>query len=134
MVAEAPGDDGDTTYVESGTVGHKDLYAYQDLSGTPAAIMAVQLADCRPQGRCRQPQPARGAQVGGTTANGATRVLGTSYAVYDDRFEVDPATGPRGPKLASTRYRPGLRWSRDGRAAESGCVRGTAAGRPRRRR
>jgi hypothetical protein len=30
---------------------------------------------------------------GATTANGATRVLGTSYAVYEDRFEVDPATG-----------------------------------------
>ena len=24
---------------------------------------------------------------------GATRVLSTSYAVYDDRFEVDPASG-----------------------------------------
>ena len=22
-----------------------------------------------------------------------TRVLGTSYALYDDRFEIDPATG-----------------------------------------
>ena len=47
----------------------------------------------RPQGRCRQPQPAGGAQSGATAANGAARVLGTSYAVYDDRFEVDPATG-----------------------------------------
>jgi hypothetical protein len=30
---------------------------------------------------------------GATTANGATRVLGTSYAVHEDRFEVNPATG-----------------------------------------
>jgi hypothetical protein len=30
---------------------------------------------------------------GVTTANGATHVLGTSYAIYDDRFKVDPATG-----------------------------------------
>ena len=30
---------------------------------------------------------------GGATASGATRVLSTSYAVYDDRFEVDPASG-----------------------------------------
>jgi hypothetical protein len=42
LLAEAPDDDGDATYVESGTVGHKDLYGYQDLTGTPAAIMAVQ--------------------------------------------------------------------------------------------
>jgi hypothetical protein len=30
---------------------------------------------------------------GAIMANGSTRVLGTSYALYDDRFEVDPATG-----------------------------------------
>ena len=30
---------------------------------------------------------------GVTTADGATRVLGTSYALHDDRFDVDPATG-----------------------------------------
>ena len=30
---------------------------------------------------------------GATTANGSTRVLGKSYGLYDDRFEVDPATG-----------------------------------------
>jgi hypothetical protein len=30
---------------------------------------------------------------GASTANGTTRVLSTSYVVYDDRFEVDPATG-----------------------------------------
>ena len=30
---------------------------------------------------------------GATPANGVTRVLGTSYALYDDRFEVDPASG-----------------------------------------
>ena len=36
---------------------------------------------------------------GATTANGATRVLGTSYALYDDRFEVDPATGAAWTKV-----------------------------------
>jgi hypothetical protein len=30
---------------------------------------------------------------GAAAANGATRVLGTTYALYDDRFEIDPATG-----------------------------------------
>ena len=30
---------------------------------------------------------------GATTASGATRLLGTTYALHDDRFEVDPATG-----------------------------------------
>ena len=30
---------------------------------------------------------------GATTANGVTGVLGTSYALYDDRVETDPAAG-----------------------------------------
>ena len=42
---------------------------------------------------------------GATTANGATRVLGTSYAVYDDRFEIDPARAQHGPRPASMRSR-----------------------------
>lgn len=37
LVAEAPDDDGDGTDVESGTVSHKDLYGYQELTGAPAA-------------------------------------------------------------------------------------------------
>ena len=38
-------------------------------------------------------QPAAVLKSGETTANGATRVLGTSCALFDDRFEIDPATG-----------------------------------------
>ncbi len=56
---------------------------------------------------------------GATPANGATRVLGTSYALYDDRFEVDPATGAARTKAASTRSRPGWRWWRDGRSGSA---------------
>ena len=56
--------------------------------------MAVQLATVAP----KDDAGSRSLQAvlmksGATTANGATRVLGTSYALYDDRFEVDPATG-----------------------------------------
>ncbi len=93
LVAEAPDDDGDATYVESGTVGHKDLYGYQDLTGTPAAIMAVQLATVARKDDAGSRSLRAVLKSGATTANGATRVLGTSYALYDDRFEVDPATG-----------------------------------------
>ena len=93
LVAEAPDDDGDASYVESGTVGHKDLYGYQDLTGTPAAIMAVQLATVARKDDAGSRSLRAVLKSGATTANGATRVLGTSYALYDDRFEVDPATG-----------------------------------------
>jgi hypothetical protein len=93
LVAEAPDDDGDTSYVESGTVGHKDLYGYQDLTATPAAIMAVQLATVARKDDAGNRSLRAVIKSGATTADGATRVLGTTYALYDDRFEVDPATG-----------------------------------------
>ena len=83
----------DASYVESGTVGHKDLYAYQDLTGTPAAIMAVQVATVARKDDAGSRSLRAVLKSGATTANGATRVLGTSYALHDDRFEVDPATG-----------------------------------------
>ena len=62
----------------------------------------------RSEGRCRQPQPARGAQVGGQPANGVTRVLGTSYALYDDRFEVDPASGAARTKAGVDALKAGV--------------------------
>ena len=93
LVAEAPDDDGHAGYVESGTVVHQDLYSYQDLTSTPAAIMAVQVATV-----ARKDDPSSRSlravlKSGATTANGATRVFGATYALHDDRFEVEPATG-----------------------------------------
>ena len=93
LVAEAPDDDGDTTYVEGGTIGHKDLYGYQDLTGAPAAIMAVQLATVARKDDAGSRSLRAVLKSVATNANGATRVLGTTYALYDARFEVDPATG-----------------------------------------
>ena len=93
LVAEAPDDDGGASYVESGTVGHKDLYGYQDLTGMPAGIMAAQLATVARKDDAGSRSLRAVPKSGVPTANGATRVLGTTYALYDNRFEVDPATG-----------------------------------------
>jgi hypothetical protein len=84
---------GDASYVESGTVGHKDLYGYQDLTATPAAIVAVQLATVARKDDAGGRSLRAVLESGAATANGATRVLGTTYALHDDRFEVDAATG-----------------------------------------
>jgi hypothetical protein len=46
---------------------------------------------------------------GAPTSNGAARALGTSYALYDDRFQVDPATGASGARPVSTRSTPAWR-------------------------
>ena len=116
----------------SGTVGHEDLYAYQDLTGTPAAIMAVQLATVARKDDAGSRSLRAVLKSGATTANGATRVLGTSYALYDDRFEVDPATGAAWTKAGVDALEAGWRWWRDGRAGQPGCGRGAAAVSPER--
>ncbi len=89
----APDDDGDATYIENGTVGHKDLYGYQDLTGTPAAILAVQLATVSRKDDAGSRSLREGLNSRATTAAWATRVLRTSFALDDDRFEVEPTTG-----------------------------------------
>ena len=130
LVAEAPDDDGDATYVESGTVGHKDLYGYQDLTGTPAAIMAVQLATVARKDDAGSRSLRAVLKSGATTANGATRVLGTSYAAL--RRPVRGRSGDRGGVDQGRRRRarrPGWRWWRDRRAAEPGSGRGAATSR-----
>ena len=109
MVADAPDDDGDATHVESGTVGHKDLYGYQELSGTPAAIMAVQVTTVARKDHAGSRSLRAVLKLGATTANSATRVLAASYALYDDRFEVVPRPVPPGSRRPSTRCRPGPR-------------------------
>ena len=133
LVAEAPDDDGDATYVESGTVGHKDLYGYQDLSQHARRDHGGAGRHRRPQGRCRQPQPARGAEVGAATAAAlrACSAPPTRSTTTGSRSIRRP--GRRGPRLASTRCRLAWRWWRDGRAGQPGCGRGTAAGRPKAR-
>jgi hypothetical protein len=47
----------------------------------------------------------------------------------DDRFEVDPATGRRGPRLAPMHRELGPRWPQDDSAAQPGCARDLASGR-----
>ena len=93
LVAEAPDDDGDASYLESATVGHQDLYAYQDLTGTSAATLAVQLATVARKDDAGSRSLCAVLKSGATMPNGVTRVLSTSYSLYDYRFDVDPATG-----------------------------------------
>ena len=55
--------------------------------------MAVQLATVARKDDAGNRSLRAGLKSGATSANGATRVLGTSYTLYDDRFEIDPASG-----------------------------------------
>ena len=84
----------------------KDLYGYQDLTGSPAAIMAVQLATVARRDDAGSCSLRAVLKSGASTASGARRVLGPSYATTGSRAVRQPV--PRGPGLASTRCRPGV--------------------------
>lgn len=85
--------DGDTTYVESSTSGHEDALGVADLSGASSAVYAVQTRI-----RARRTDAAAVSLIpsvasGGSSADGATRSLGSSYAEYADLFTTNPNGG-----------------------------------------
>lgn len=89
MVDETTGD-GDTTYVESDTVGHKDLYAMADLSETPTTIDCVQVNITVRETTAGQYNARPIMDSGGTTYNGSIGGLGTTYADFMHRWAVNP--------------------------------------------
>jgi hypothetical protein len=107
-VDDAPSADGDASYLESGTVGHQERLGLEDLASTPAAILAVQLATVARKDDAGSRSLRAILKSGAVTANGTTRVLATSYTLYDDRFETDPATGGDWSKPAIDALEPGV--------------------------
>lgn len=90
-VDEVEADD-DTTYVESGTSGHKDLYNYDDLSGVTDVIKGVQsVIDCRETDATTYSiyQPVKST----TESQGSSEVIGTeSYTERVRLMEKNPVT------------------------------------------
>lgn len=83
--------DDDTTYVESTTSGHVDLYNYQNYTIYPSSIKGVKVVT-----RARITTNGRGqirakAKAAATTGNGATReVWSTSYKYFHQVFGKQP--------------------------------------------
>ena len=85
--------DGDTTYVESSTVGHNDLYVIDDASGTPATINALQVVATA--------KSDDGGTKGGRNmvlsnsleGLGSEYALTSSYVPYQSIHETDPNGG-----------------------------------------
>lgn len=83
--------DDDSTYVQSTTSGHVDLYNYQNYTIYPASIKGVKVVtrarittDGRAQMRAK-------AKAGGTTGNGSTQeVWSTSYRYYHQVYGKQP--------------------------------------------
>ena len=90
-VGESSPNDGDTTYVYSSTIGAKDLYTLQDLSGITTGVTLVQL---RVTAR-KQDAGARSAQSvlvsGANTDLGTSTVLSSSYTQLIKAYPVNPS-------------------------------------------
>lgn len=90
LVDEAPPDDG-TTYVESGTEGDKDTYAFEDVSGTPNIIGAVaSMYAQRTQTGVKYVRSV--ARVNSTDYTGSTLALPQGYSSMEEVYDVNPNT------------------------------------------
>jgi hypothetical protein len=108
QVDDAPDHHGDATYLESDTVGHQERLGYQDLTSTPAAILALQLATVARKDDAGSRSLRAVLKSGSTTATGAIRALATGYTLYDDVFETDTRRRvPRGRRRRWMRLRRG---------------------------
>lgn len=83
--------DGDTTYVESSTVGHKDLYTFGNLSFTPESILGVQAIACVRKDDAGTREVRAVTKAGSTTRNGPTFAPSTTYGIAMDIMETNPA-------------------------------------------
>lgn len=88
----APGPDGDTSYVSDNTVGDRDSYAFGDLSGTVNDIIAVK-ARAYARGDVAGRSIGLVARPGSTDHDGASQAITTSYAMYSEIWETNPDTG-----------------------------------------
>jgi hypothetical protein len=84
--------DGDTTYVESSTAGHVDLYAMGNLTASaPAKFIQVVHQWRKTDAGTRTARPV--VKSGSSTANGSTISLSDSFTMDHQIIGKDPATG-----------------------------------------
>lgn len=84
--------DGDSTYVQSSTAGHKDTYTFADMSHTPSTIHGVQVNMIAKKDDAGARSIASVVRSGGTDTDGTTQALSTSYLDYMQIIEQDPNT------------------------------------------
>lgn len=82
--------DSDTSYVESSTVGHVDLYNLGALGYTPANIFGVQVSAYARKDDAGTRTVRTKAKAGATTANGSALGLSTDYLAAVSMMEVNP--------------------------------------------
>lgn len=84
--------DGDTTYVSSSTVGHKDLYDCDNLPTSPTTIDGVRIISAARKDDAATRTYRQLLKSSSTTANGADVGVNSSYTMAESQFLTDPAT------------------------------------------
>lgn len=83
--------DGDTTYVESSTIGDKDTYAYTNLTQTTGSVYGVQInAYARKTDAGTREIVTVARDAGATEEDGPTKSLGSAYEYHSDIREANP--------------------------------------------
>jgi hypothetical protein len=86
--------DGDTSYVQTGTIGNIDSYAFQALSGSPASIFAVGWNGEMRKTDVSTYKVRRVFRAGGTDyVSSVDQSLGSTYSIYQEILQSNPATG-----------------------------------------
>lgn len=82
----------DTDYNSSATVANKDLYDVADLGFTPASVRAVQAVMFARKDDATARTIRHYIKEGGTTTNGTTRAMGSSFGMFTDLYATNPRT------------------------------------------
>lgn len=85
--------DGDTSYNSTSTSGNVDTFNHGNLSSTPATIFGVAVTAGMRKDDVTGRTGRTKLKSGGTTQDGASVVLDTSYKLLRDQYVTDPNTG-----------------------------------------
>ncbi len=84
--------DGDTTYVSSSTLNHRDLYTVSDLSTTPASIDCVTVVSFAYKTDAATRAIRNTIKSAAVDATGSDHYLASTYARHDEIYSTDPNT------------------------------------------
>jgi len=89
-VDEVPGHDGDTTYVESGTAGHRDLYNLT--TATVSSVLAVKTIAVARRTDAGPTELELSVRSGSTTGDSTPKLLADTFGEHAHTFLINPDT------------------------------------------
>lgn len=93
LLVDDPTPDGDTSYVESSTVGNKDTYAFTNLTPTLGTVYGVQISSEARKTDAGLRTVKNIARLSTTEVDGAANSLSSSYRMFNDIMTTKPGGG-----------------------------------------